>query len=186
MKLLFEVLAPIAFFVAYKLADIYVAAGVAMAIAALQIVGSLVLKKRISPLLWTSAIFTLIFGTATILFRDEWFIKLKWTLFYGLAGGAILVGTWLGKSPLKALIGSELELPDIAWRKLNWMWGGFFVLMAVLNTYFALTVSLDAWVKIKVFGGLALSVVFAIVQGMVIAKHMPDENQVLPAKSDQG
>jgi intracellular septation protein len=47
--------------------------------------------------------------------------------------------------------------------------------MGVLNQYFAMTLSLDAWVKVKVFGGSALSVVFVIGQAFWLAKYLPDE-----------
>jgi intracellular septation protein len=175
VKLLFEVLAPLAFFVAYKLANIYVAAGVAMAIAAAQIIGLAVMRKRISPMLWTAAGFTVVFGAMTILLKDEFYIKAKWTLFYGLSGLLLLVFAWRGKNPMKALLGAEMDLPDAAWRVMSLSWGWFFLTLAILNTYFAATLSLDAWVKVKVFGGLAATVVFVIIQTLLLAKHLPDE-----------
>lgn len=175
MKLLFEVLAPIAFFIAYKLADIYVAAAVAMGIAVAQISGLVIARKKVSPLLWTAAAFTVVFGAATILLKDEFYIKAKWTLFYGVAGLLLLLFVLRGKNPMRALLGNELELPDIAWRQLSLSWGWFFVLMAVLNTYFAATLSLDAWVKVKVFGGMAMTVLFVIFQTFLLARHLPPD-----------
>jgi intracellular septation protein A len=38
-----------------------------------------------------------------------------------------------------------------------------------------MTLSLDAWVKVKVFGGSALSLVFVVVQAFWLAKYLPDE-----------
>jgi intracellular septation protein len=175
LKLLFEVLAPLAFFVAYKLADIYVAAAVAMGIAIAQVVGLLLLKKRISPMLWTAVGFTVVFGAMTILLKDEFYIKAKWTLFYGLGGLLLLVFVWRGKNPMKALLGAEMELPDAAWRVMSLSWGWFFLIMAVLNTVFAAMLSLDAWVKVKVFGGMAASLVFVVIQTMLLSKYLPDD-----------
>lgn len=161
---------------AYKLANIYVAAAVAMAIAIAQVVGLVLLKKRISPMLWTAVGFTVVFGAMTILLKDEFYIKAKWTLFYGLGGLLLLVFVWRGKNPMKALLGSEMELPDAAWRVMSLSWGWFFLLMAALNTYFAATLSLDAWVKVKVFGGMAATLVFVVIQTLLLSKHLPDES----------
>jgi intracellular septation protein len=193
LKLLFEILAPLAFFVAYKLANIYVAAGVAMGIAIVQIGALLVLRKKVSPLLWTAGGFTLVFGAMTILLHDEFFIKAKWTLFYGLAGLLLLVFAYRGKNPMKALLGAEMELPDAGWRVLSISWGWFFLTLAVLNTYFAATLSLDAWVKVKVFGGMAATFVFVIIQTMLLARYLPkdeatgpDAEKVLPPDPSAG
>ena len=175
MKLLFDFLPVLMFFAAYKLADIYVATGVAIAVAVAQIVWCLVRREKVKPVQWIALGFILIFGAATILLQDEFYIKVKWTLFYGLMGTLLLAATAMGKNPLKSVLGSEIELPTDAWRKFSYSWGGFFLLMAVLNQYFAMTLSLDAWVKVKVFGGSALSVVFVIGQAFWLAKYLPDD-----------
>jgi intracellular septation protein len=175
MKLLLELAPSLAFFIAYKFGDIFVAAGVGIGVALLTLVYHVVAKKKITPLLWTSIGFTIVFGLVTLLMRDEFYIKLKWTVFYGLAGIALLAFVAMGKNPMKSLLGAELELPLATFRKLSLAWGWFFIVMAVLNTYFALTVSLDMWVKIKVFGGMAATFVFVIFQTWLIAKDLPDE-----------
>ena len=62
-------------------------------------------------------------------------------------------------------------------------WGIFFLVLAALNQYFALTLSLDAWVKVKVFGGTALSFIFVLGQAFWMAKYMPDEVAQTPKES---
>lgn len=175
MKLLFDFLPVILFFAAYKFADIYVATGVAIATAIVQIIWCLVRKEKVKPVQWIGLGFILIFGTATILLQDEFYIKIKWTLFYSLMGTLIIAAAALGKNPLKSILGNEIELPAEAWKKLSYSWGGFFLLLAGLNQYFAMTLSLDAWVKVKVFGGTALSLVFVLAQAFWLAKYLPDE-----------
>lgn len=175
MKLLFDFLPVLMFFAAYKLADIYVATGVAIAVAVAQIIWCLVRREKIKPVQWIALVFILIFGTATILLQDEFYIKVKWTLFYGLMGALILGATALGRNPLKSVLGSELDLPAEVWKKFSYSWGVFFLVMGALNQYFAMTLSLDAWVKVKVFGGSALSFVFVILQAFWLAKYIPDE-----------
>ena len=113
MKLLFDFLPVLMFFAAYKLADIYVATGVAIAVAVAQIIWCLVRREKIKPVQWIALVFILIFGTAIILLQDEFYIKVKWTLFYGLMGALILGATALGRNPLKSVLGSELDLPAV-------------------------------------------------------------------------
>ena len=180
MKLLFDFLPVILFFVAYKLADIYIATGVAIVAAIAGIVWCLARREKVKPVQWIGLGFILVFGSATILLHDESLIKLKWTFFYGLMGALIIGAAALGKNPLKSILGSEIDLPAEAWQKLSYAWGGFFLLMGALNQYFAMTLSLDAWVKVKVFGGTGLSILFVIAQAFWLAKYIPDE----PAASD--
>ena len=183
MKLLLDFLPVILFFGAYKLSDIYVATGVAIAATILQISWTLWRREKVKPVQWIALGFILIFGGATILLHDEFYIKVKWTLFYGLMGVMILGAVALRRNPLKSLLGQEIALPDHVWRKLSLAWGGFFLTMAALNQYFAATLPLDAWVKIKVFGGSALSVVFIFAQAIWMAKYLPDDAVQAPKES---
>jgi intracellular septation protein len=183
MKLLLDFLPVILFFGAYKLADIYVATGVAIAATIAQIAWSLWRREKIKPVQWIGLAFILIFGSATILLHDEFYIKIKWTLFYGLMSLMILGAVALRKNPLKSVLGQEIELPDHVWRKLSMAWGFFFLALAVLNQYFAATLSLDAWVKVKVFGGSALSFIFVIAQAFWMAKYLPDDAVQTPKET---
>lgn len=183
MKLLLDFLPVILFFGAYKLADIYVATGVAIAATVLQIGWMLWRRERVKPVQWIALGFILVFGSATILLQDEFYIKIKWTLFYGLMGLVILVAVALRKNPLKSVLGQEIALPDHVWRKLSMAWGIFFLALAALNQYFALTLSLDAWVKVKVFGGTALSFIFVLGQAFWMAKYLPDDVAQTPKES---
>jgi intracellular septation protein len=175
MKLLLDFLPVVLFFVAYKFADIYVAAGVAIAVAVAQIVWALARKQPVKPVQWVSLAFLVVFGGATILLHDEFYIKIKWTLFYGLMGALILGAVARKKNPLKSMLGQELELPEKAWQQLSLAWGAFFLVLAALNQYFAMTLPLDAWVKVKVFGGSALTLVFVFAQAFWMMKYLPDE-----------
>jgi intracellular septation protein len=175
MKLLADFLPVILFFVAYKVADIYVATGVAIVAAIVHLVWLKLSRQTIKPVHWIGLGFILLFGSMTILLKDPFYIKIKWTLFYGLMGALIVVFTALGKNPLKTVFGNEIELPPEAWHKFSFSWGGFFLVLAVLNQYFAMTLSLDAWVNVKVWGGMAATLVFVIGQALWLAKYFPDE-----------
>ena len=175
MKFLFDLFPVILFFAAYKIFDIFVAAAVAIVAAIVQVSWTLARKQKVKPVQWIGLGFLLVFGGATILLQDEFYIKVKWTLFYGVMGTLMLGAVALRKNPLKSLMGQELELPDEVWRKLALAWGIFFLALAVLNQYFANTLTLDAWVKVKIFGGTALTFLFIIAQAFWLARFLPDE-----------
>jgi len=47
--------------------------------------------------------------------------------------------------------------------------------MAVLNAYVAFNFSTDTWVNFKVWGGIGLFLVFALVQGLFLSRHLVEE-----------
>jgi intracellular septation protein len=93
LKFLFDFFPVILFFVAFKVADIYWATAVAIAATVLQI-GYVILRgRKVSGMQWASLVIIGVFGGATLLLRDETFIKWKPTVLYWLAG-AVNKGPW--------------------------------------------------------------------------------------------
>jgi len=78
------------------------------------------------------------------------------------------------------LLGTQVELPPAAWKRLNLGWGVFFMLMGALNIYVAFYYALDLapaereaiWVNFKVFGMLGLTFLFVILQAIYMARYM--------------
>lgn len=176
MKFLFDLFPVIVFFVAFKLADIYVATGTAIAATFLQ-VGWLKLRRRpVEPMLWVSLALIVVFGGATLALRDETFIKWKPTVLYWLFG-VVLAGSdlWLRKNLIRAMLGSQVQLPERVWARLNWSWVGFFALMGVANLYVAFNFATDLWVNFKLFGGMGLMLAFVIGQALFLARYVEDE-----------
>jgi intracellular septation protein len=173
MKFLFDLFPVILFFVAFKLADIYVATGVAIAATFAQ-VGWLRLRgRRIDPMLWASLAIIVVFGGATLLLRDETFIKWKPTVLYWvfaltLSGSMLL----FRKNLLRSMLKSQVVLPEPVWTRLNWSWAGFFGFMGAANIYVAYNYSLDFWVNFKLFGGVGLMLLFVIAQALFLAKYV--------------
>src|SRR5215470_3056873 len=130
MKFLFDLFPVILFFVAFKLSDIYIATGVAIAATFAQ-VGWLKLRgRKVDPMLWASLGIIAVFGGATLALHDETFIKWKPTVLYWLFGAVIAGGELLfRKNVIRATLGEQLRLPDGVWTRLNWSWAAFFVFM---------------------------------------------------------
>jgi len=173
MKFLFDLFPVILFFVAFKLTDIYVATGVAIAATFAQVGWLRLRRRRIEPMLWASLAIIVVFGGATLLLRDETFIKWKPTVLYWLF--ALVLGAsalFLRKNLLRAMLRSQLVLPEPVWTRLNWSWSAFFAFMGAANLYVAYSFPTDIWVNFKLFGGMGLLLLFVIGQAFFLAKHV--------------
>ena len=73
MKFLFDFFPVILFFVAFKLSDIFVATGVAIAATLLQIGWVLARRRKVSNMQWASLAIIVLFGLHTMgLLRIDW------------------------------------------------------------------------------------------------------------------
>ena len=176
MKFLFDLLPVILFFVAFKLADIYVATGVAIAASFAQ-VGWLKLRgKKVEPMLWASLAIIAVFGGATLLLQDETFIKWKPTVLYWMFGLVLAAPALLFRRNLiRAMLSEQVQLPEPIWSRLNWSWIGFFAFMGAANLYVAYNYSTDLWVNFKLFGGMGLMLLFVVAQALFLARHIDEK-----------
>jgi len=178
MKFLFDLLPVILFFVVFKFADIYAATGVAIAATFAQIGWLKFRRRKVDTMMWVSLAIIVIFGGATLLLKDETFIKWKPTVLYWMFSGILLGGQLLlGKNIIRAMMGKQIELPEAIWRKLNWSWAAFFALMGAANLYVAFNFSTDAWVNFKLFGGMGLMLVFVVLQALFLSRYMQEKEQ---------
>lgn len=177
MKILFDYLPIICFFVAYKIYGIYVATAVLIVALFALVVGYWLKSRRVHKMHLATAVLALIFGGLTIWLRDPAFIQMKPTILYLLFAGVLLASHFVGEKPLiRRMLESNVSLPAPVWARVSWLWIGFFVLSAVLNTYVALFFSQSAWVNFKLFGMLGLTLVFVLIQSIYMARHMPQGN----------
>ena len=173
MKFLFDLFPVILFFVAFKLQGIYVATAVAIA-ASIGQIGWLWLRgRKIDTMLWASLAIIVVFGSATLLLHDETFIKWKPTVLYWLFASVLSASElFLHKNLIRSMLGEQIQLPEPAWKKLNFAWAGFFACMGFLNLYVAFNFPTDTWVNFKLFGGMGLMLAFVIGQGLFLAKYV--------------
>jgi intracellular septation protein len=178
MKMLFDIFPVILFFVAFKLFDIYVATAVAIGATFAQIGWLWMRRRKVDNMLWVSLAVITVFGGATLLFKDETFIKWKPTVLYWLFGVVLAVAAVAFKKNLvRSMMQHQVSLPEEIWGRLLMSWIGFFAVMGVLNLYVAFNFSLDAWVNFKMFGGIGLMLAFVLLQALMLAKHVQDKNE---------
>ncbi|MDE2618120.1 MAG: septation protein A [Burkholderiales bacterium] len=172
MKLLIDFFPILLFFGAYKFYDIYVATAVLMAATVLQTGLIYAIDRKLQAMQKITLLLILVFGTLTLALHDDRFIKWKPTVLYAAMAIALAVALWvMKKNYLKLLLGSQLELPDAVWMRLNVAWIIYCAFMAALNGYVAAFYSTEVWVNFKLWG-YAFPLVFIIGQGLYIARYM--------------
>ncbi|QWD08264.1 septation protein A [Polynucleobacter paneuropaeus] len=177
MKFLFDLFPIILFFIAFKVADIYTATIVAMVATIGQILWVYYRHRKIDAMQWVSLVLIVVFGSLTIFLHDKTFIQLKPTALYWLFSGTLLISAhFFQKNWIQVLMGKQIALKPhsgkTAWQKLNAAWALFFFFMGALNLYVAFEYSEDTWVNFKLFGSTGLLIVFVILQGVWLSKHM--------------
>ncbi len=100
MKLLIDFFPILLFFIAYKLAGIYVATGVAIAAAALQVGWSWWRHRRVETMHLITLALLVVFGGLTIALQDPIFVMWKPTLVNWLFAAAFLGSQLIGQRPL--------------------------------------------------------------------------------------
>jgi len=176
MKFLFDLFPVILFFVAFKLADIYVATGVAIGASVLQVAWLKLRGKRVDPMLWASLAIIGVFGGATLLLQNETFIKWKPTVLYWLFGAVLATSALVFRRNLiRTMLSEQMQLPDAVWSRLNLSWAGFFAFMGAANLYVAYNYSTDLWVNFKLFGGIGLMLLFILAQSVFLAKYVAEK-----------
>ncbi len=197
-KLLFDLFPVIVFFIAYKLGDanaeatrsllaslglpqptgagekpgIYLATLVAI-VASFGQIGWVKLRGgKADTMLWVSLGIIVLFGGATLWLHDENFIKWKPTVLYWVFAAAIFGAALFGRNLIRSLMNAQMELPEVAWSRLNASWGGFFAFMGLANLYVAFNYSTDTWVDFKLFGSLGLMLVFVVGQSMMLTRYL--------------
>lgn len=173
MKFLFDFLPIILFFIAYKLADIYVATAVAIAASLAQVGWTWLRERKIENMHVVTLVLMVVLGGATLYLQDEAFIKWKPTIANGLFGLAFLLSQFIGKKTLvERLMGKAVSLPPAVWTRLNMMWVIFFFALGLANLYVVYSFDTATWVNFKLFGMLGLTLTFVLAQAFYLGRYM--------------
>jgi len=198
-KFLFDLFPIILFFAAFKIAGsdpeqanalalavgyqadikqipILIATAIAIIATFVQIAWVWMRHGKVDTMLWVSLGLIVVFGGATLWLHDATFIKWKPTVLYWLFAVTLLVSDFVfNKNIISVMMKGQVKLPAPVWRRLNLSWVLFFVSMGVLNLYVAFNYSESTWVNFKLFGFMGLMLVFIVLQGIMLSKHMVEE-----------
>ncbi|MEN9657024.1 MAG: hypothetical protein RL571_489 [Pseudomonadota bacterium] len=177
MKALFDLFSVILFFVTYSITkSIYAATGVAIATTTAQVAWSWFKHRHVDAMLWLSFGLITVLGGATLLLHNKMFILWKPTVLYWVFAVILCGSRYIrGKNLMQKLMGQQMTLPDKLWDRVNLAWVLFFVSMGILNLFVAFNFPEDLWVKFKMFGTLALTLVFVLLQAFVLSRYLTDD-----------
>jgi len=176
MQLLADYFPLILFFLAFKWQGIMFATAVAI-VASIGQIAYFKWKGKVSAVHWLSLAIIVIFGGATLVLQDEVFIKWKPTVLYGAFCAVLLAGKLVWNRDLLAYVLKDLTLPPAVWTRVTWSWAAFFAFMGVLNWYVAFHFSTETWVNFKVWGGIGLFLLFAVAQGLFLARYITEPSK---------
>jgi intracellular septation protein len=186
MKTLLDFIPILLFFAAYKLhawfgvskdEAMFFATPVLMAATAAQMAIIYYLDRKLTTLHKVTLGMILVFGSITLLLHDKRYIMWKPTVLYAGMAIALAVSVWvMKKNFLKTMLGSQLELPDPVWHKLNVAWVFYTAFMSISNAYVATYFSEDAWADFKIWG-YVFPITFLIGQALFIAPHLKGDDK---------
>ncbi len=189
MQALVDFLPIIVFFAVYKLYGnfgpeedaILAATGAIMVVMVVQIAIQWLRKRTVNKMLLISGGLVLVFGGITLVLQNALFIQWKPTILYWLFALACLTTRFFTRKTLvERALGHAVELQGTVWRQLNWIWIIFFVGLGAANIYVVYNFSEETWVNFKVYGLIGLSLLMALVTGVWIARHLPEQEQSEP------
>ncbi len=192
-KLLLDFFPVLLFFIVYKSYDdptegIIAATAVAIVASIVQVAYTRFKYGRVENMHLITLALIVVLGGATILLRDEMFIKWKPSVVNWLFAAVFLGSQFIGsKNIVRRMMDKAVTLEDFIWTRLNLAWAGFFVFAGLLNVYVVYNYDTDTWVNFKLFGLLGLTVAFVIAQSFYLMRHIKEapETEVEEAESDK-
>ncbi len=177
MKLLFDLFPVLLFFIAYKMYDIYTATAVIIVASITQVLYFYIKNKRVEKMHIITLVLILVLGGLTLYLQDEDFIKWKPTIVNWGFALAFLGSHYIGKKPIiQRMMDQVIQLPQLVWGRLSWLWIVFFILSGATNLYVAFNYDTDTWVNFKLFGLMGMTLVFIVIQGIYINKYMQESD----------
>jgi intracellular septation protein len=177
IKIVLELGPLLVFFFTNANYDIFTATAWFMGAMVVSLVLSWLLLKKIAIMPLVTGVVVLIFGTLTLVLKDDTFIKMKPTIVNSLFGLTLLGGLFFGQSLLKYVFGEVYKLKPEGWRKLTINWGLFFIFLAVANEVVWRLFDTDFWVAFKVWAIMPITVVFSMLQLPLLSKYAPDPKE---------
>ena len=190
MRQILDLIPLILFFIAYKMDGqslellgyshtfdgIFSATAVLMIASTVQVAMIKLLTGTVEKqLLWLFAV-VVVAGSATLILRNELFIQWKPTVFNWGMAIVLLASLFIGKkSLLERMLGQQLQLPKLAWLRLNQLWITNFTVVGALNIYVAYNFSQAAWVDYKLYSAFGFTLLLMILTMVIIFPHIKDQ-----------
>tara|TARA_R110002110_G_scaffold415561_2_gene650842 strand:+ start:42474 stop:43067 length:594 start_codon:yes stop_codon:yes gene_type:complete len=162
---------------------IFSATAVLMAATFVQLAITYALERKLEKRALWMLLAVLVFGGATLVFRNQMFIQWKPTIFNWALALAFGASQFIGKKNLmERTLGSQIHLPHAVWTRLNLLWVSNFAIVGALNLVVAYGFSEETWVSYKLYSAIGFTLLLTILTAVMISPHMKDAQ----ANEEQG
>ena len=160
----------------YTFDGIFTATAVLMVATVLQVAVTYAITRELEKRLLWLLLAVVVFGGATLMFRNQMFIQWKPTIFnWALAlgfGASQFIGD---KNLMERTLGSQIHLPKTVWARLNLLWVSNFVIVGGLNLVVAYGFSEATWVSYKLYSAIGFTLLLTILTAIMISPHLKEE-----------
>ena len=170
-----------------------VATGIAIIATFIQVGYNWLSRHRIEKMHIFSLALITVLGGITILLADPAFIQWKPTVLNWAFAAAFFLSIFIGeKNLVERMMGSQLDLPDYVWTRLNLSWIAFFLISGAANLYVAFFYDVDAvpevrmetWVDFKLFGLMGLTIIFVVLQAIYLSRFIEEQEEEEKGESE--
>jgi len=141
-------------------------------------------RRNDKRLMWMM-VAIVVFGTATLVLRDQRFIQWKPTVFNWVMAALFFGSQFVGeKTLLERFAGQQLVLSAVIWKRLNVLWVTNFVTVGALNLYVAYQYEEAFWVSYKLYSSIGFILLMMLLTVMIVAPHLRSEDQDIDPTRD--
>jgi intracellular septation protein len=142
-----------------------------------QVILSYLISRRLEKRLLWMLLAVMIFGGATLVFRNQLFIQWKPTIFNWALAIAFIGSQFIGeKNLMERTLGTQIQLPKPVWGKLNLLWVTNFTIVGALNLVVAYGYSEDTWVSYKLYSSIGFTLLLTILTALLISPHLKEDS----------
>lgn len=180
MQFLYEIFPVFLFFLAFKFYGIYAATVVGILSTFAQLIMTRLFQGQWDKKQLVTLIVFLIFGSMTLYFHDPIFVKWKPTIVFWFFAIAILFTQFFTQKPLmQRLMENVLQekgsVPRFIWKRLNFFWSLFFIILGGVNLYIAYQYDNNVWVNFKFYGITGALIGFSILQAIFLSRFIVED-----------
>lgn len=160
----------------YAFDGIYSATAVLMFSSVAVLLVAFVLERRLDKRLMWMTVAILVFGAATLIFRDQRFIQWKPTVFNWVLALVFLASQFVGdKNLLQRFLGQQLVLPRAVWGRLNLLYVAHFSVVGALNLFVAYRYEEAFWVSYKLYSSLGFTIALMALTVLLLFPHLKNQ-----------
>ena len=160
----------------YAFDGIYSATAVLMFSSVAVLLVTFVLERRLDKRLMWMTVAILVFGAATLIFRDQRFIQWKPTVFNWVLALVFLASQFVGdKNLLQRFLGQQLVLPRTVWGRLNLLYVAHFSVVGALNLFVAYRYEEAFWVSYKLYSSLGFTIALMALTVLLLFPHLKNQ-----------